>query len=215
MMYNVRERCIVSEIIMEIVPSAHGVKITLSQPDLNELDITSVQMREKSTGARRALWQILDRVKAETGFDAAAFGIEISMFEDKGGGCELFVRKAAAGRGGNLGYVRENYRFAPEKTEKQSAVCYRFDGLEMMAGACRQLAARGFSGESGVYYDDGGKYYLIVGGDEPTSSRLVRKYSFLSEFGDKCDAPCADSYIKEHCGCIAESDGVKIIAENC
>ena len=200
---------------MQIVKSGRGVKISLTPPDLNELEITPGDMAKRSTGARRALWQILDRVKAETGFDAAAFGIEISMFEDKGGGCELFVRKAAAGRGGNLGYVRENYRFAAEKTEKQSTVCYRFDGLEMMAGACRQLAARGFSGESGVYYDDGGKYYLIVGGDEPTSSRLVRKYSFLSEFGDKCDAPCADSYIKEHCGCIAESGGVKIIAENC
>ena len=200
---------------MEIVPSGRGVKITLSQPDLNELDITSVQMREKSTGARRALWQILDRVKAETGFDAAAGNIEISMFEDKGGGCELFIRKTAGRGGGNLGYVRENYRFTPEKTEKQSTVCYRFNGLEMMACACRQLAARGFDGESGAYYDDGGKYYLIVGGDEPTSSRLVKKYTFLSEFGDRCDAPCADSYIKEHCGCIADSGAVKIIAENC
>ena len=202
---------------MQIIKSGRGVKISLTPPDLNELEITPRAMAKKSTGARRAIWQILDRVRVETGFDASRGNIEISMFEDKGGGCELFVRKRADGKGGgSLGYVKENYRFAPEKTEKQSAAAYRFDGLEIMAGACRQLAARGFTGESGVYYDDGGKYYLIVGGEQkPTSSRLLRQYSFLSEFGEKCDAPCADSYIKEHCGCIAESDGVKIIAENC
>ena len=73
-----------------------------------------------------------------------------------------------------------------------------------------------YSGDGISFGEAGGKYYLIVGGEQkPTSSRLLRQYSFLSEFGEKCDAPCADSYIKEHCGCIAESDAVKIIAENC
>lgn len=201
---------------MEIIPFGRGVVVSLTPPDLNELEITSKEIAKKSTGARRALWQILDVVMRETGFDASRGNIEISMFDDKSGGCELFVYKCAAKGGGKVGYIKENYRFAPEKTDGQSCVSYRFDGLEMMAGACRQLAARGFDGESGAYYDDGGKYFLIVGGaDKPTSSRLVRQLSFLSEFGEKCDAPCADSYIKEHCGCIAESGAVKIIAENC
>lgn len=202
---------------MEIVPSRRGVVVTLSPPDFKELEISRAEILKRSTGARRALWQILDRVRAETGFDASAGKSEIVMFEDKGGGCELFIsKKTDIGKGGKVGCIRENYRFAPEKTEKACAVSYRFDGLEMMAGACRQLLARGFDGESGAYYDDGGKYFLIVGGaDKPSSSRLVRQFSFLSEFGEKCDAPCADSYIKEHCGCIAESGAVKIIAENC
>jgi len=202
---------------MEIVPSRRGVVITLSPPDMKELEISSADIGKRSTGARRALWQILDKVKRSTGFDAASGTVEIVMFEDKSGGCELFINKTAdIGKGGKVGYIKENYRFAPEKAEKQGAVSYRFDGLEMMAGACRQLIARGFNGESGAYYDDGGKYFLIVGGAEKqSSSRLVRQFSFLSEFGEKCDAPCADSYIKEHCGCIAESDAVKIIAENC
>lgn len=202
---------------MQIIPiDSRCVKISLAPHDFEELAITAKEINQRSTGARRALWQILDKVKSETGFDAAAGRIEINMFEDRCGGCELFVKRSDGGaKGGKVGYIKENYRFAPEKTEKPSAVSYRFDGLEMMAGACRQLVARGFSGESGAYYDDGGKYYLIVVGDEPTASRLLRRYSFLSEFGEKCDAPCADSYIKEHCGCIAESGAAKIIAENC
>lgn len=202
---------------MDIIPLGRGVVITLTPQNLNELEITSEDMAKKSTGARRALWQILDRVRRETGFDAARGNIEIRIFEDRCGGCELFIKRCADAKGGGkVGYIKENYRFAPEKTDGQSSVSYRFDGLEMMAGACRQLAARGFAGESGAYYDDSGKYFLIVGGaDKPTSSRLVRQFSFLSEFGERCSAPCADSYIKEHCGCIAERDAVKIIAENC
>lgn len=201
---------------MDIIPFGRGVVVSLAPPDLNELEITSKDLTKNSTGSRRALWQILDAVQRETGFDATRGKIEISMFDDRGGGCELFVCRLAAMEGGKVGYIKENYRFAPEKTDGQSSVSYRFDGLEMMAGACRQLAARGFDGESGAYYDDGGKYFLIVGGaDKPTSSRLVRQFSFLSEFGEKCDGPCASSYIKEHCGCIAESGAVKIIAENC
>ena len=202
---------------MEIVPSRRGVVVTLSPPDFKELEITSNELMKRSTCARRALWQILDKVNSETGFDASRGNVEIVMFEDKGGGCELFLKKTAdSGRGGKVGYIKENYRFSAEKTEKPCAAAYRFDGLEMMAGACRQLIARGFNGESGAYYDDGGKYFLIVGGEQKTSSsRLVRQFSFLSEFGEKCDAPCADSYIKEHCACIAESGAVKIIAENC
>lgn len=202
---------------MEIVPSRRGVLIALSPPDFKELGIAPSDISEKSTSARRALWQILDKVRIETGFDASGENIEIRVFDDKGGGCELFVLRSDGRYGGKaVGYVKENFRFAPEKTEKQSAVSYRFDGLDMMAGACRQLLARGFCGDSGAYFDDEGKYFLIVGGEQKTtSSRLVRQFSFLSEFGDKCDAPCADSYIKEHCGCIAERDAVKIIAENC
>ena len=127
---------------MEIIPFGRGVVVSLTPPDLNELEITSFDLAKKSTGARRALWQILDIVQRETGFDAARGNIEISLFDDKGGGCELFVCRRAAKGGGKVGYIKENYRFAPEKTDGQSSVSYKFDGLEMMAGACRQLAAR-------------------------------------------------------------------------
>ena len=203
---------------MEIIPINSGsVKICLSLPDMKELNVTCSDIDKKNTGARRALRQIIDKVKDETGFDAAKCELEVRMMRDKSGGCELFIRKTDnSGEGGRVGYIKENYRTSAEKSERADVVSYIFDSLDMMCGACRQLLAKGFSGDSRAYYGDDGKYYLIVGGTQkPTSSRLLRQFSFLSEFGQRCEAICADSYIMEHFKCICDGDAVKIIAENC
>ena len=204
---------------MEIIPiDGSSVKICLSEPDMKKLNVSCDEMSYKSTSSRRALWQVLDAVRSETGFDAASGHIEVRAIMSGDGGCELFVKRTTEPNGGeDVAYARENYRMTAEKVEHVETTPYLFDSVEALALACRKLSAKNYAGESAAYFDEAaGKYYLILrGAQAATSSRLLHRLTFLSEFGKKCDALCADSYIKEHFSCICAEGAVKIIAENC
>lgn len=196
-----------------------SIQISLGAPDMKELGISFDEMDYENTATRRAVWQVLDRARDKTGFDAAKGRIEIRAVASRGGGCELFVKRTLGDFGGDgVAYTKENIRTSIEKSEREECVCYRFDSLKDLACACRHVAAREFEGKSAAYFDDcGSGYYLVLRDAErkPALPRFVRSLSFLSEFGTLCSAPCADSYIAEHCKCICERDAVKIISENC
>jgi len=205
---------------MEIIPiDSKSIKIQLTYADMKMLSISCDNMDHRNNATRRAIRQVLERAKNETGFDTSGSNIEVRMHESKDGGCELFVKKTNLSiGGGNMGYIKENYRISPEKTDRAETVSYGFDSIDDLICACKQLSAKGFCGESRAYFEpvERGRYFLIItDAQRPTSSRIIKMFSFLSEFGQKCDYLCADSYIKEHFGCICEKDAVKIIAENC
>ena len=208
-----------SEIGMEIIPiNGESVKIRLTRSDVEDFRTPRDEKERRESASRRIVRRAIESARAFTGFDAAG-GCEVRMLESKDGGCELFIKKTNLSSGGrDMAYAKENYRISPEKTERAETVSYGFDCLDDLACACRQLSAKGFRGESRVYFEPGerGKYFLVIS-DVPrqTSSRLLKPLSFLAEFGQRCDYICADSYIKEHFGCICDKDAVKIIAENC
>ncbi len=205
---------------MEIIPiDSESIKIQLTYADMKMYNISCDVMDYRNSATRRVIRQVLDKAKSEMGFDASGGKVEIRMLESKDGGCELFVKKTNLSSGGDsMGYTKENYRISPEKTERIETVSYAFDSLDDLVCACKQLFAKEFCGESLAYFEPGerGKYFLIISdAPKPTSSRLLKTFSFLSEFGQKCDYICADSYIKEHFRCICDKNAVKIIAENC
>lgn len=202
---------------MEIIPiDGSSVKICLGEPDMKRLNVSCEEMNYKTTSSRRALWHVLDTVKKETGFDAALGRIEVRAMMSGDGGCELFVKRSSEG-GDGVAYAKENYRISSEKLERTETLPYLFDSIDTLIFACRHLFSKDYSGESAAYCDAAGeKYYLVLRGvQKPSSSRLLRDLTFLSEFGRRCDAPCAEAYIKERCLCICRDDAVKIIAENC
>ena len=208
-----------SEIGMEIIPiNGESVQIRLTRSDVEDFRAPRDGAEKRESASRRVVRRALESARTLAGFDVSG-GCEVRMLESKDGGCELFIKKTnISSGGGTMAYTKENYRISPEKTERAETVSYGFDCLDDMVCACKQLSSKGFHGESRVYFEpgDGGKYFLVISDvQKPTSSRLLKPLSFLAEFGQKCDYICADSYIKEHFGCICDKDAVKIIAENC
>ena len=196
-----------------------SLQISLGAPDMKDLGISFSEMDYTNTATRRALWSLLDRAKSEIGFDAAKGRIEVRAIAARGGGCELFIKKTHDHVGGDeVSYTRENIRCGTEKAEREECVSYKFDSSDALAGACRHIYSRGYSGRSSAYFDeDGGRYYLILydSPKKPAHPQRLRALSFVSEFGAVCPAPCADAYIAEHFSCICDRDAVKIIAKNC
>jgi len=69
------------------------LKIMLTNEDMASLDITCEEIDYDDTGTRRMFWDILDRAKHETGFDAAGDKIFVQVYPDKSGGCLMYVTK--------------------------------------------------------------------------------------------------------------------------
>ena len=196
-----------------------SIQISLAAADMNELNISFPDMDYANTATRRALWYLLDKARAETGFDAAKGRVEVRAIAAGGGGCELFVKKTRDIVGGDdVAYMKESIRISAEKTEREECDAYRFGSLDSLAGACRNIYAHGYSGRSSAYCDERENAYYLILRDSPKKTSLprhLRALSFVAEFGTACSSPCADAYIKEHFSCICERDAVKIIAENC
>ena len=69
------------------------IRIHLSKQDLQDFAITLEDFDYDSTRGRRVIWELFDKAKEETGFDAAKERVYIQLYPCEKGGCELFVTK--------------------------------------------------------------------------------------------------------------------------
>ncbi len=72
------------------------IRIRLTQEDLEKFSITLEDFDYDSTKGKRIIWELFDRAKEETGFDAAGEKVYIQLYPMDKGGCELFVTKLEA-----------------------------------------------------------------------------------------------------------------------
>ena len=82
------------------------LRIQLTARDLQKFSITLDDFDYDSTKGRRVIWELFDRAREETGFDAAKEKVYIQLFP-RDGGCELFVTKLDDPTG-----TKECYAFA-------------------------------------------------------------------------------------------------------
>ena len=69
------------------------IRIHLTGEDLEAYSITLDDFDYDSTKGRRVIWELFDRAREETGFDAAKEKVYIQLYPKESGGCELFVTK--------------------------------------------------------------------------------------------------------------------------
>ncbi len=69
------------------------IRIHLTEKDLNDYEITPKEFDYDSTKGRRVIWELFDRAKEETGFDAAKDRVYIQLYPKNDGSIELFVTK--------------------------------------------------------------------------------------------------------------------------
>ena len=69
------------------------IRITLTKEDLDAYSITVEDFDYDSTHGKRVIWELFDKARRETGFDASGEKIYIQLLPSETGGCELFVTK--------------------------------------------------------------------------------------------------------------------------
>ena len=75
---------------MELIRiSDSKLKIMLNAEDMVHYAINSDLLNYENTETRRAVWQILDEAKQQTGFDAASDRVLIQVYPSRAGGCEM------------------------------------------------------------------------------------------------------------------------------
>jgi len=69
------------------------IRIHLTEEDLDAFEITPKEFDYDSTKGKRVIWELFDRAKEETGFDAAKEKVYIQLYPKNDGSVELFVTK--------------------------------------------------------------------------------------------------------------------------
>lgn len=205
---------------MELTPiGKERLEIFLTRKDMAELNITAEQLDYGNTETRRVVWDILDKAKRKTGFDAAKGKIRIDALPSQNGGCVIFITKT------DRPFTEEEMNC--EKEEKYPAVpqrayrtIYGFSALSDLLCACCFLRAREYSGESAAFMEKSdsrasNRYYLALfgHGQYREKSTAVFDNIFIGEFGTKLINENTFLYINEHCDCFCEKNAVKILSD--
>ena len=187
---------------MELIKiSDSKLKIMLSAEDMVHYAIASDALNYDNTETRRAVWQILDEAKHQTGFDAASDRVLIQAYPSRTGGCELYITKIAQ----NVPTAVSERRVSAEGKLR----IYVFSSLGDLISLCRALSHASFGGQSAAYVADGACYYLVLREASRGGGTMPPAYHPAQEFGELVNgAPTKLAYIKEHADCLCEEEAV-------
>lgn len=196
-----------------ILITERKLKILLSGKELDGLGISCDEMDYSNTGTRRVFWYLLDEAKRATGFDAASARVFIQIYPSGDGGCEMYVSKlgdAGSGKGqsGSRGRGERSEELTVRRKRRREERIYRFEDMEDMLSACRELQKRRYGGISSAY--DGGEelggYYLKLECEPGECAPL-------EEYGERRSSAGLADHISEHCREICRGDAVGALAE--
>ncbi|MBQ8720183.1 MAG: adaptor protein MecA [Clostridia bacterium] len=191
-----------------LLVSDSKLKVMLTVADMEKYDLRVEEIDYDNTHTRRALWEILDEAKKQTGFDAASDKVLIQLYPSKDGGCELFVTKL-----GLIPPVAERTIARSNRVTMLAARqgIYRFESFFGLIGAIRAIENITPHRDSDVYLGDDGKYYLII--DERVGkSGSFSEFSRILEYSERASREMID-YIKEHGKRLTEGDAVEKLSK--
>lgn len=180
------------------------LKIILEAEDLCEWDISAKDIDYDDPYAKSFFEDILGYARRELGFDTSGYKTLLQLFPSCDGGCEIFVTRLC------------------EKSEDNNDVRtavprgYSFDKLSHLISVCKRLCLEGFDGESSVWYDTDGRWFLMLipQSDELYSELLpLNKLSFISEYGEGESASALSLYLSEYAKPVCESNATRILGK--
>lgn len=184
------------------------LKVMLSAEDMRHYAIDGDRMDYANTETRRAIWQILDEAKQETGFDAAAGRLLIQAYPMREGGCELYVTRLphpAAQHGSEEGGTGEM---------RETEGMYAFSSLERLLEACAALQRRTYRGESSAFLGEGEECYLLLQEPVRTGAYIalgIQGMGTLVEYGCPVRRAIERAYIREHSTLLVQGAAVQTL----
>ncbi len=157
-----------------ILIDENKLKIMLSDTDMTDYSLDVDSLDYENTETRDIFWSILDRARAETGFDAQRGRVLIQLYPSRRGGCEMYVTRL------NMDIERRKKDTSVSGGKRECG--YRFDNLDDICAVCRRLAGLGYEDESDAFYHDG-RYYLFIREPEENAYIPLSDHSFIREYG--------------------------------
>lgn len=135
------------------------IRISLTCEELESMDVDPESFDYSDTRTRRIIWELFDRAKTETGFDAACCGVVVRVRTKNDGGCDLFVSKISSG-----------------SDQRRKDRVFRFDSVDDLLECMSRIGFRQLSKSPPLELD--GYFYIRVSGDiDPSSGRILREYA--------------------------------------
>lgn len=205
---------------MELIPvNSQKLKIILTKDDMASFDITSDDLDYSSAKTRKALGNILERAKNETGFNIHHDRLYIQVFPSVDGGCEMFLTRRARllpePEAKGCTYLKKKYGSAFEYPSECGKYIARSEDFEDIVSLCLRLYKENFFGRSSLHTI--GKDYLLKL-DFGHADDLTSDFSRFSFICDYCSVRYADdipaAYIDEHGKVLIKENAVETIWKN-
>ncbi len=192
------------------------LKVLLTPFDMMKYNLTCEKLDYENTETRKAIWNILDHAKHETGFDAAKGRICIEVFPEKNGGCAIYITKL---RQSELS-EKEGIELTDAKHAKELSAIWGFEEAESLFRVCRFLSHKGYSLPSRAFFETTQKgrsrYFLeLFESGVPLcgkKAKYLKENLFIGEFGSRMEGDISLSYLYEHCRPICEENAVETLA---
>ncbi len=190
------------------------LKVLLTPFDMMKYNLTLEKLDYENTETRKAIWNILDHAKHETGFDGASGRICIEVFPEKNGGCAIYITKVRANEETGKGGIE----LAGEG--KEATALFSFENAEALLSACHALSHVGYTPPADAFFEKekkgGARYYLTLQERRPQCGgkkmKNLRPHLFLEEFGKRVEGEMCLSYLHEHTLPICEKNAVETLA---
>lgn len=169
------------------------IKITLSNQDMKEWDISVERLTKHPDETRALIWSILQQAEAEEGFLAEGAQLMVEAMH-KNDGFAMMVTRLEDGDADVRPRLRREARIRRKKPP-ESLLIYCFDRFDVMLGACGAIENH-FVGHSKLYKHQE-QYYLVL--DVVNEFLSVDLALMLSEYGDKMpDSAVFRGYLGEY-----------------
>ena len=194
------------------------LKVLLTPFDMMKYELTCEKLDYENTETRKAIWNILDYAKHETGFDAAIGKIRIEVYPEKSGGCAIYITKLKKSELPSREAMNETTAKTPPVSKKINAV-YEFKETDSLLRVCRFLAHRGYHEKSHAFFEgacEGNiRYFLQITENQPSypkKTKYLRENLFIEEFGARLDSAESAFYLLEHATPICRENAVETLA---
>ena len=169
------------------------IKVTLSNDDLLEWDISFESLTYNSPQAQELFWDLMKRAEEEAGFFADGSQLVVEAMPTRNDGFIMLITKVEEGDESPLKKLVKPKSKREFKTKKQkysiSPIVFEFDAFNDVVEACKNIENR-FIGNSSLYKKDG-KFFLVLDVDNEYLAEDLKL--LLTEFAKKVD----NSFVKE------------------
>lgn len=194
------------------------LKVLLTPFDMMKYELTCETLDYDNTETRKAIWNILDYAKHETGFDAAIGKIRIEVYPEKSGGCAIYITKLKKSELPSSDSMTETT--GPSGIAQESCAVYQFEDSESLLRVCRFLMHRGYDAESAAFFETSAKtgvshYFLKImekGAYPGKKTKYLKENLFIAEFGKKLEYKEASHYLYEHCTELCTGNAVQTLS---
>lgn len=183
------------------------LKITLEKSDLESFDISVDELDYGNPYAKTVFEEILAYSKDNFGFDTTGHKVLLQLYPSKDGGCELFITRLCESTELRTGEITE---------KKKRHKAYSFEKLSSLLSVCKLLCSEGFSGESSAWFDDDGKWFLLLsleGEDSDLDLLPIDKFSFICEYGEAESPKSLSLYLFEYAHPICQGDATLVLGK--